>query len=853
MTEPVWTTLETFLGTFTQRQSVLIPFTATGTSTNFSIIAGSLPEGLMLQVESTATTATTTGFIFGSSNAVPTDLTSKFVIRAANSTGITDKTFTIDITGATEPVWITPSGYLPVGSSNEYFAINRQIVDYQLAAQPNTLFDNMEMRYYIEDGEGVLPSGLRLTEDGRITGTIKEVTIQNFDSLGGVGYDGLKYDSYGYDTVEIIDLQPIKPKFIPKQYQFYVTASDGYNTSKRLFKMKIVDANSLRSDTTWIYADADYFLSSDSYLFSPNWLNPANLGIRRASNYQIIPIKLYDPVPGAGPLLFEWDNITVNPEIKARANSSSDPNTYRQTTNLAGDTVLYLKNLTALPVVGQKFRLDSYVEGAGTTTYTITSVSGDLNNCSLQFKRSSALEIDLLDDIPNDTILFLGSSSEHPIGFQLDTNSGNLYGQIPYIPAYSIDYKFTIRMIRTSSTGEVRKYDRVFSLRLQGSVDSDLRWITTSTVGEIKTGYQSELSVVAAHYNHPEIGVTYRITAGELPTGLEFKSDGTIIGKIPFDKTTTVDGITDDLDFTIDGGNTDIDRTYTFTVEATDIYRLAAIDKEFTIKLGDNSLTPYSSIYMRPFMYRDKRKSYRNFINDSSVFDYKVLYRPNDPAFGLQSEIKLVLEHGIERLNLAEYIIGLQNYFYNKRFFFGEVKTLKAEDETGKYVYDLVYVDVIDYNSVANRSPDTVSFFINDSIASYSIASIENWQRSLEAIPIKGETIKVDEFLRPRFMRTIQQDTGAPLGFIKAMPICYTLPGEGATVVRKIKLSGFDFRVLDFEVDRLVIDNTLDYSGDKYLKFPVTNIDSQRPLDVIAGPDGIILESEDGQDLFTDI
>jgi hypothetical protein len=408
-------------------------------------------------------------------------------------------------------------------------------------------------------------------------------------------------------------------------------------------------------------------------------------------------------------------------------------------------------------------------------------------------------------------------------------------------------------MIRTSSTGEVRKYDRVFSLRLQGSVDSDLRWITTSTVGEIKTGYQSELSVVAAHYNHPEIGVTYRITAGELPTGLEFKSDGTIIGKIPFDKTTTVDGITDDLDFTIDGGNTDIDRTYTFTVEATDIYRLAAIDKEFTIKLGDNSLTPYSSIYMRPFMYRDKRKSYRNFINDSSVFDYKVLYRPNDPAFGLQSEIKLVLEHGIERLNLAEYIIGLQNYFYNKRFFFGEVKTLKAEDETGKYVYDLVYVDVIDYNSVANRSPDTVSFFINDSIASYSIASIENWQRSLEAIPIKGETIKVDEFLRPRFMRTIQQDTGAPLGFIKAMPICYTLPGEGATVVRKIKLSGFDFRVLDFEVDRLVIDNTLDYSGDKYLKFPVTNIDSQRPLDVIAGPDGIILESEDGQDLFTDI
>jgi hypothetical protein len=100
-------------------------------------------------------------------------------------------------------------------------------------------------------------------------------------------------------------------------------------------------------------------------------------------------------------------------------------------------------------------------------------------------------------------------------------------------------------------------------------------------------------------------------------------------------------------------------------------------------------------------------------------------------------------------------------------------------------------------------------------------------------------------------MRTIQQTTGAPLGFIKAIPICYTKPGEGATVVKKINISGFDFKLIDFEVDRLIITNTIDSTVDKYLKFPITDVDTPRVIDVIAGPDGIILQTEDGQDLFT--
>lgn len=860
MSAPTWVTYQGFLGTITQRTPVEIPITATGTDTRFSLIAGNLPLGLQLDVTTTSTSATTTAFIFGFSETVPTLTPNKFVIRASNSDGINDKTFELDVTGATDPLWFTPGGYLPLGTSGEYFAINHQIVDYQLVAEPNTLLGNMKMRYYIQDGEGTLPNGLTLTEDGRIVGTIKEITVQDIDASSSqkFGYDGLRYDGYGYDSVTVVAGIANVPKFIPVVQQFYVTASDGFNTSKRLFKIHVADANSLRADTAYITADETYFLSNDSYLFTPNWLNPANLGIRRASAYQIIPITLYDPTPDQGPIVWDWNSITVNPEIQCRASSNLDPNTYFQTSNLAGQHVLTIKNVSSLPQVGQQFRFDAYLTGVTTTTYSITSVSGDTDLCNLGFVQLGTNITTLVDDIPDNSLFYIGSASVHPKGFKLDTTNGNLYGQVPFLPSYNINYKFTVRMTRTNNTyGDVTKYDRVFSLTLQGNENTDLQWLTTSTVGVIKTGYQSELFVQAQHSTAPDVQMFYTLVDGELPSGLTFKSDGTIIGKIPYkDSITTVDADTGkfdigSLDFTIDGGASTIDRDYTFTVQATDIYSSSAISKTFTIVIGDNSLTPYSSLYVKPFMYKDKRKSYRNFINDTSVFNPKVLYRPSDPAFGIQPEIRLIIEHGLETLNLAEYVLGFQKYFYNKRFFFGDIKTLPAEDEHRNYIYDVVYVDIIDSQMIANRSPDTMQFLISQNVASYQIASIDNWQTALESIPILGRTIMVDEYLRPRFMRTLQKSTGAPLGFIKAVPICYTKPGQGATVVKKAQLSGFDFKLLDFEVDRLIITNTIDSAVDKYLKFPITDVDSQRVIDVIAGPDGIILQTEDGQDLFT--
>ena len=103
-------------------------------------------------------------------------------------------------------------------------------------------------------------------------------------------------------------------------------------------------------------------------------------------------------------------------------------------------------------------------------------------------------------------------------------------------------------------------------------------------------------------------------------------------------------------------------------------------------------------------------------------------------------------------------------------------------------------------------------------------------------------------------MNSIQADTGAPLGFIKAVPICYAMPGFGATIVKKIKLTGFDFKLLDFEVDRLIVEETLESNTAKYLKFPRTRLVVPTPEvdNNLAGADGVLWSFDDNNTITSE-
>lgn len=80
-------------------------------------------------------------------------------------------------------------------------------------------------------------------------------------------------------------------------------------------------------------------------------------------------------------------------------------------------------------------------------------------------------------------------------------------------------------------------------------------------------------------------------------------------------------------------------------------------------------------------------------------------------------------------------------------------------------------------------------------------------------------TINLDDRYRPLWMNTSQDGTGNPVGYVKAVPICYLKPGESAKILRLIERSKFDFKALNFKIDRIIIQSPIGETGDKYIKF----------------------------------
>ena len=76
----------------------------------------------------------------------------------------------------------------------------------------------------------------------------------------------------------------------------------------------------------------------------------------------------------------------------------------------------------------------------------------------------------------------------------------------------------------------------------------------------------------------------------------------------------------------------------------------------------------------------------------------------------------------------------------------------------------------------------------------------------------------------PLWMRTPQSYSGIALSFIKAIPLCYCVPGGADKIMLNIKHSGFDFKLINYTIDRAIIDSVTGETGDKYLMFAAREV-----------------------------
>jgi len=803
MTAPIWETPSGFLGTLTERVTTSIPLIATGTNLTYSLIAGNLPTGISLNSAS--------GVLIGTPVSVPAEISSTFVIRAQNSDGISDRTFKLDVIGPSIPVWATTQGPLPVGQNGEAFTFNLEYIDITLRAQTDIIASGNSLKYYIADNQGQLPPGLTLTEEGRIYGYVKDnLTLDNLVSQSG-GYDDEMYDAYPYDHSVIIDnvVQLVKPETINKIYQFIVTVTDGYESAQRLFSIEVVDPNSMRSDNTFIDVDNTTIDASSSYLLAPIWQsklgnllpNVANLGTVRAATNQVINLYDYDPYPFVGPVIWDW-SITVNPDIRLISDSQINFLGH-PTQNLAGNNQLYFKDASLFPVVGMQIQLNEYIPGYDSTTYTITNVFQTGSSSGYVNLDRPLVTNSITGNMPDSVGFYAGTPSIHPPALSLSTSSGVISGTIPYQPAYSQTYRFTVSLIKTDyQTGNTVRSSQIFLLTINGDIQSYIEFVSTSSLGTLLPGQISELAVVAKNVN-TNFNLEYSLAAGELPAGLTLNSDGTIQGKIQYNSETTFDM----GDLTLDQNSTTIDKNWYFSVSANDVYRLDSITQQFYITIAAQPSSAYTRMYVKPFMPVYNRTAYNAFISDPTIFDPTLLYRSNDPEFGTQPDIKMLIETGIEIESLDTYASALTSVFHRKRFYFGDIGSIAATDSNNNVVYELIYVSMIDDQMIGNYSP------------SYAV-SLENMKIQLESIQISpGMTISIDDDYQPRYMTTLQSN-GVPLGFIKIVPICYVIPGNSAKVLSRIASSGFDFKQLDFDTDRVIIETTQETGLTNWLLYP---------------------------------
>jgi hypothetical protein len=936
---------------FSERRSLNLELPVVNeTGVNFNIISGGLPPGLRLEGKN----------IVGSAFEVSRVTEFKFCIRASKNGEISDRTFYITIEGTDEPTFVTPEGFINLGDPGELFVMDSTFVDYQLTAIDTDTSAGQRLSYFIAKDDGSLPPGLVLTEDGRIVGFVQPtLSIKPADGDGtfdnsyfdAVAYDfafrpSNGYDSYVFDTVFYdFALQSGKPKKLNRTYQFTVTVTDGDTFTKRTFKIFVVGDDYFRADnTTWL--DGDTMFTADvTYMRAPMWLTSSNLGLHRANNYITLILDTYDTEN----IIYSLEQINANTRATTKRLSPTD--------NISGGYTVTTTLTTNTPTVGHFLTFSGLVQEA-TVINRVDAVTS-LGNGNYRLTMFYPLEVTIPDNIE----FLIGTLSSLPPGMQFDENNAEVHGLVPYQPAITKTYTFTVtatkisgkinlaeyiilptnvgvkinqikiskitypdistilkdfsnmsvdstfidpafvssidysspteviinlstNIILTSSSkvsikyavtaGERSSTPKIFTVDILGEVDSAIQWVTPSDLGTINANFISTLSVNATS-SIPGSTILYNFISGRLPPGLSLDLDGEIVGKVNQygNPTTGVSGLTT-FDFqinvtTFDGGLTSVDEAYEFVVEARDQFGYSAVRRTFRIAIDTPNQLVYSNIRVKPFLKLEQRSVWRQFIDDTSVFTPTSIYRPNDPSFGIQKELSMLVFAGIETKEAAAYISAMGLNHKRKRFQFkGVSKATAIKPGTIDEIYEVVYIEMLDPlepngNRLPNKieklglQPNTItvdksniiwSRRINDlnitapdsirpepiitvdsrgyevsnpNVNEYFPNSISNWRDRLKNWADDGESFAIERNYLPLWMRSIQPGTKEELDFKLAVPLCYCKPGTADNILLNIKnyikTNNFSFNQLDYTADRYIIDSVAGLTQDKYLVF----------------------------------
>jgi hypothetical protein len=405
-----------------------------------------------------------------------------------------------------------------------------------------------------------------------------------------------------------------------------------------------------------------------------------------------------------------------------------------------------------------------------------------------------------------------------PPGLILDPVSGWLYGLIPFEGIVTNTYDFSLR-VRDALVPSAVSAAYAFSLTVTGPVNSDVIWLTPADLGTIDNGATSTFYVAAE--NVAGLALQYQLKAGSdsnLPQGLQLLPSGHIAGRVSFN-TFAVDGgtTTFDVDLNTVDQPTTFDMVNTFTVTATSVNGLVNVDKIFSITVVRRYQQPFDNLYIQAMPPQQDRDLLASLLQDPTIFPPDLIYRADDPNFGIARRVIYNHAYGLVAATLDDYVASLDLNHYWKNLVLGEIKTAQALDDAGNVIYEVVYSAIQD--NLVNNDGESVdkqvvlAFPINaddstqiDSVYPNSLINMRD-----QVIDTVGQVSRV----LPRWMLS-RQANGAVLGFTPAWVIAYVNPGQSGQIAYNIQTQfANQLNLIDFKVDRYELDNFLTKNWDR--------------------------------------
>lgn len=715
----------------------------TSSNVNFKLIAGRLPPGIQLDPLGAVSgqPVNDTVYVGGVPAAVAKDIDYTFTVRAystANTNNISDRTFSLTVTGNNPPELLTGEGYPPPVDLGKY--LDGTIVDIQLEAID---LDSPSLTWSII--EGSLPPGVTLNKN---TGQIYGVAYPfvNLPEGATTGYDKSRWELYPWEFTT---------RSVNKNYTFTVEVSDGKFQDTKKYILYIYSHNAIRTDNDAITVDALLF-TSDMDQMRPPVLATTDLGdfaVFKADNY----------------FAFKFDVI-----------GSQNPNGY--STDLDGDAVKFSL------VAGEGLGFDA------TGTY---------------------FDMDLFDR----------GSLSLPAGIIMQEDTGWLIGYVPAQITPSIEYTFGVQVYKRDNPTYISKFKQ-FKLTILGNLDRDISWLTDTNIGYIQAGEISKISIEATSASGQSL--IYSLSNNSrLPQGLKLLNDGTLSGRCSFQSFSMDKGTTTfDIELSQKGfvsSPTVFDKTYTFTVVATNSAGTASTEKTFRLQVNIATPEPYENLYVKCLPDSNSRSKITDIVNDRNIFPNNVVYRPNDPFFGRQQNITMLSSYGLTASSAADYIAAMESRHYDKRYYFGNYGVSVARDDNDNILYEVIWVDIIEdtraYVKGIKQGPPATSIDMRSKIPGWNNPTDPNEyllrvnDQQLMSRDVSDALGRTNATALPDWMSSLQKD-GTVTGYVTRAPLVYIKAGYGDEVLFRLNRSSangtiWDLTEISFVADRYILDNNL--------------------------------------------